>query len=56
VPIPWLVCPLGALACLALFLQSFVEHWRWMVAWIVIGQIIYFGYGYSHSKLRKHNA
>ena len=56
VPVPWLVCPLGALACLALFLQSFVEHWRWMVAWIVIGQIIYFGYGYSHSKLRKQNA
>jgi len=56
VPVVWLVCPLGALACLALFLQSFVEHWRWMVAWIVIGQIIYFGYGYSHSKLRKHNA
>ena len=32
------------------------ELLRWMVAWIVIGQIIYFGYGYSHSKLRKHNA
>jgi APA family basic amino acid/polyamine antiporter len=56
VPVPWLVCPLGALACMALFLQSFVEHWRWMVAWIVIGQIIYFSYGYSHSKLRKQNA
>ena len=56
VPVPWLVCPLGAIACLALFLQSFVEHWRWMVAWIVIGQIIYFAYGYSHSKLRKQNA
>ncbi|HEY9133350.1 MAG TPA: amino acid permease [Dyella sp.] len=55
VPVPWLVCPLGALACLALFLQSFVEHWRWMVTWIVIGQIIYFAYGYSHSKLRKQN-
>ena len=53
VRLPWLVCPLGALACIALFLQSFVEHWRWMVAWIVIGQVIYFGYGYSHSKLRK---
>ncbi|MFK2918696.1 amino acid permease [Dyella koreensis] len=53
VPVPWLVCPLGALACMALFLQSFVEHWRWMLAWIAIGQAIYFLYGYSHSKLRK---
>ncbi|SFS14951.1 basic amino acid/polyamine antiporter, APA family [Dyella sp. OK004] len=53
VPVPWLVCPLGALACMALFLQSFVEHWRWMLAWIAIGQVIYFFYGYSHSKLRK---
>ncbi len=35
--------------------QSFVEHWRWMVAWIAIGQVIYFAYGYSHSKLRKTN-
>ncbi|HEX7817348.1 amino acid permease [Dyella sp.] len=52
VPAPWLVCPLGAIACLALFLQSFVEHWRWMVTWILIGQVIYFGYGYWHSKLR----
>ncbi|WP_266171655.1 amino acid permease [Dyella subtropica] len=53
VPVVWLVCPLGALACMALFLQSFVEHWRWMLTWIAIGQAIYFLYGYSHSKLRK---
>jgi basic amino acid/polyamine antiporter, APA family len=56
VPVPIIVCPLGALACMALFLQSFVEHWRWMVTWIVLGQIIYFAYGYSHSKLRKKSA
>ena len=53
VPLPVIVCPLGALACMYLFLQSFVEHWRWMVTWIVLGQLIYFCYGYSHSKLRK---
>jgi APA family basic amino acid/polyamine antiporter len=53
VPMPWLVCPLGALACLALFLQSFVEHWRWMLTWIALGQLIYFAYGYRNSKLRK---
>lgn len=53
VRLPWIICPLGALACLALFLQSFIEHWAIMVGWIVIGQVIYFGYGYRHSKLRK---
>jgi APA family basic amino acid/polyamine antiporter len=56
VPFAVVVCPLGALACMYLFMQSFVEHWRWMVTWIVLGQIIYFGYGYSHSKLRKKSA
>jgi basic amino acid/polyamine antiporter, APA family len=56
VPLAVIVCPLGALACMYLFLQSFVEHWRWMVTWIVLGQFIYFGYGYSHSKLRKKSA
>jgi APA family basic amino acid/polyamine antiporter len=56
VPLAVIVCPLGALACMYLFMQSFVEHWRWMVTWIVLGQIIYFGYGYSHSKLRKKSA
>lgn len=56
VPFAVIVCPLGALACMYLFMQSFVEHWRWMVTWIVLGQLIYFGYGYSHSKLRKKSA
>src|SRR5690606_17051073 len=28
VPVFWLICPLGLLACLFLFLQSFMEHWK----------------------------
>ncbi|KJV28109.1 amino acid permease [Luteibacter yeojuensis] len=53
VPMVWPISILGAIACVYLFWQAFEEHWRLMVGWIVIGQLIYFGYGYAHSKLRK---
>mgnify|MGYP001212027461 FL=1 len=53
VPFFWLICPLGFLACLGLFWQSFAEHWKVFVGWTVLGQVIYFCYGYRHSKLNK---
>jgi APA family basic amino acid/polyamine antiporter len=53
VPMVWPISIVGALACVYLFWQAFEEHWRLMVGWIIIGQVIYFGYGYAHSKLRK---
>jgi APA family basic amino acid/polyamine antiporter len=53
VPLFWLICPLGLVACLFLFLQSFREHWVVFVGWTILGQLIYFGYGYRHSKLRQ---
>jgi len=53
VPAAWLICPLGALACLALFMQAFVVHWHLFVGWTVLGLFIYFGYGIRHSKLNK---
>jgi APA family basic amino acid/polyamine antiporter len=49
----WVVCPLGALACLYLFSKSFLANWIWMTGWIVVGLLIYFLYGYSHSALRR---
>lgn len=49
---PMIVCPLGVIFCLYLFWQPFVENWRVMTAWTVIGFMIYFGYGYRHSRLR----
>src|SRR5690606_16165546 len=52
VPLFWLICPLGVVACLFLFMQSFLEHWGVFVAWTVLGQLIYFGFGFRHSKLR----
>ena len=53
VPLPWLVCPLGAAACLFLFWQAFEVRWPLMVSWIAIGFLIYGFYGYRNSKLRQ---
>ncbi|MGO4777617.1 APC family permease, partial [Lysobacter sp. 2RAB21] len=53
VPFPFIVCPLGAAACLFLFWQAFAEHWRLMVGWTAIGVFIYIIYGYRNSKLRR---
>ncbi len=53
VPVAWLIAPMGAAACLYLFWQPFSEHWRLMVGWTAIGMVIYFAYGYRHSKLRR---
>ena len=52
VPLAILICPLGVASCLYLFWQPFKEHWHLLVAWIVIGAVIYALYGYRHSKLR----
>lgn len=52
VPMPWVVCPLGAAACLYLFSLAFIDNWHWMTIWIAAGLLIYFVYGRRHSKLR----
>ena len=53
VPLAIIVCPLGVLACLYLFVQPFMEHWRLFVGWTALGLLIYFSYGFWHSKLRR---
>jgi APA family basic amino acid/polyamine antiporter len=53
VPMAIIICPLGVLACLYLFWQPFKEHYTLMLGWTALGMLIYFFYGYSHSKLRK---
>jgi APA family basic amino acid/polyamine antiporter len=50
------VCVLGAAICLWLFVRTFEDNWHWMTAWIVIGFLIYFGYGYRNSALRNLSA
>ena len=53
VPMPWIICPLGAAACLFLFWQAFAVRWPLLISWTIFGFLIYGFYGYRHSKLRK---
>jgi len=49
---PWVIPPIGALLCLLLMITSSNETGIRFAVWMGIGQIIYFTYGYWHSKLR----
>jgi APA family basic amino acid/polyamine antiporter len=53
VPLVWATCPLGAAACLYLFLRAFMDNWLWMSVWIIVGFVIYFTYSRQHSKLAR---
>ena len=44
---------LGILSCLMLMFSLPVENWYRLIAWMVLGFVIYFSYGYTHSELRK---
>jgi len=49
---PWVIPPIGAMLCLLLIITSSKETGIRLVVWMAIGQIIYFTYGFWHSKLR----
>lgn len=50
---PAVICPLGVVTCLILFWMSFREYWALFLGWTAIGLLIYFLYGYRHSKLHR---
>jgi APA family basic amino acid/polyamine antiporter len=43
----------GIILCLMLMLSLPGENWLRLVLWLCVGLVIYFSYGYWHSKLRK---
>jgi basic amino acid/polyamine antiporter, APA family len=47
---------LGILSCLMLMFSLPVENWYRLIAWMLLGFVIYFSYGYTHSELRKRTA
>ncbi len=55
---PWVpVIPvLSVLACLFVMINLPVETWLRFLAWMVIGIIVYSGYGYRHSRVRRAEA
>jgi APA family basic amino acid/polyamine antiporter len=53
--LPW--TPLiSIVACLYLMLQLPTKTWVWFGAWLVLGLVLYFLYGYRHSRLRNRAA
>jgi basic amino acid/polyamine antiporter, APA family len=52
VPLSPVVPILSALACLYLMANLSVETWIRFLVWLVVGLLVYAGYGYRHSRVR----
>ncbi len=48
-PVYWLTAPLGALSALYLMVSLPLRTWMRLLIWFVIGMVVYFTYGKSHS-------
>ena len=44
---------LGLLSCSYLLCESGTSNWERFAIWLMVGFVVYFSYGYSHSKLAK---
>ncbi len=53
VRMPWLVGPVGALACAYVMKNLPGDTWLRLVIWLAIGFAVYFTYGIHHSRLRQ---
>jgi APA family basic amino acid/polyamine antiporter len=55
--VPWapFTCILGAVVCLSMTLALSNATWIRLVIWTIIGESIYFFYGYRHSRLHVRN-
>lgn len=53
VPFVWLLAPLGIAACLFVMVGLPASAWVRFGWWLAAGIVLYFAYGYRHSKLRK---
>jgi APA family basic amino acid/polyamine antiporter len=52
-PAVFLVAPLGIVVNVIMMLFLPLDTWLRLVVWLVIGLVLYFGYGYSRSSLGK---
>ncbi len=44
---------MGLITCLYLLTGMTLSNWLWFISWLGLGLVIYFLYGYKHSKLAK---
>ena len=49
-----LIPVLGALCCLCLMITIPAKSWLVFFGWMAVGLIVYFFYGYKHSRLKQH--
>jgi APA family basic amino acid/polyamine antiporter len=56
VPFVWLVAPLGAAACVFVMAGLPRVAWYRFALWLVVGVVIYLGYGLRHSRLAEGRA
>jgi APA family basic amino acid/polyamine antiporter len=52
VPLVWPVCTLSAAGCLFIMYGLPGTAWERFGIWLIIGLVLYFAYGFKHSKLR----
>ncbi|MFN7976912.1 MAG: amino acid permease [Vicinamibacterales bacterium] len=53
VPLVWVVGPLGAAACAFIMVGLPPQAWERFGLWLVLGLVVYLGYGARHSRLRQ---
>jgi APA family basic amino acid/polyamine antiporter len=53
VPFVWVVAPVGALACVYVMLGLPGRAWYRFAIWMLVGVLLYFVWGWRHSKLRQ---
>jgi APA family basic amino acid/polyamine antiporter len=56
VPGAGFTCVAGVIVCLSMTLALPHDTWIRLAGWSAIGAIVYFGYGFKHSRLRRENA
>jgi APA family basic amino acid/polyamine antiporter len=56
VPFVWPVCVLSAAGCIFIMYGLPTAAWERFGIWLAIGLVLYFTYGFTHSKLRADNA
>jgi len=56
VPFVWPVCIGGAAACLFVMKGLPRQAWERFGVWLLVGLVLYFAYGFTHSTLRRANA